>query len=353
VRGRWGQGSIDALALELRPARVKLVRVQSFATLLAALLCASQAHAGCRLTTLEVPVTMDGLRPLVGAKVDGKPVKLLLDSGAFVTSLDARFVSERKLKHVVANPIGSKIPMATSTGVTGAVGVARASAAVRADFEFAGMTYPALGFLTISSLGGPDGLIGQNVLHGSDDEYDLKNGMLRLVRPMECETTPLAYWAKPGETYSVAELEPSNRFENHNMAIIWINGQKMHAFFDTGAETSFITKGAAVRAGVKTTDPGVKAAGMSHGVDGDLMTWVAPFASIKIGEEEIKNTRLAIGDSHAEDFDVLIGADFFLAHHVYVANSQGKVYFTYSGGPVFRAAAPPTTSQAPTGETPK
>jgi hypothetical protein len=127
--------------------------------------------------------------------------------------------------------------------------------------------------------------------------------------------------------------------------------QKMHAFFDTGAETSFITKGAA-RAGVRTTDPGVKPAGMSHGVDSDLMTWVAPFASIKIGEEEIKNTRLAIGDSHAEDFDVLIGADIFLAHHVYVANSQGKVYFTYSGGPIFRATAP-SPARAPAGETPK
>ena len=42
----------------------------------------------------------------------------------------------------------------------------------------------------------------------------------------------------------------------------------------------------------------------------------------------------------ANDFDVLIGADFFMAHHVYVANSQGKLYFTYSGGPVFRTAVP-------------
>ena len=41
--------------------------------------------------------------------------------------------------------------------------------------------------------------------------------------------------------------------------------------------------------------------------------------------------------------DMLIGADFFLAHHVLVASSQRKLYFTYNGGTGFqpdgRAAA--------------
>jgi tetratricopeptide (TPR) repeat protein len=32
---------------------------------------------------------------------------------------------------------------------------------------------------------------------------------------------------------------------------------------------------------------------------------------------------------------MLIGADFFLSHRVYVANSLRKMYFTYDGGPVF------------------
>ena len=42
---------------------------------------------------------------------------------------------------------------------------------------------------------------------------------------------------------------------------------------------------------------------------------------------------------------MLIGADFFRAHHVYVARGQGKMYFTYLGGPVFRI--PQSTRQAP------
>ena len=32
---------------------------------------------------------------------------------------------------------------------------------------------------------------------------------------------------------------------------------------------------------------------------------------------------------------MLLGADFLRAHRVYVAHSQRKLYFTYSGAPVF------------------
>jgi hypothetical protein len=41
------------------------------------------------------------------------------------------------------------------------------------------------------------------------------------------------------------------------------------------------------------------------------------------------------------DVDMLIGADFFLSHRIYVANSQRKLYFTYNGGPVFNLTAEP------------
>jgi hypothetical protein len=36
---------------------------------------------------------------------------------------------------------------------------------------------------------------------------------------------------------------------------------------------------------------------------------------------------------------MIIGADFFMAHRIYVARSQGKIYFTYKGGPVFQNVA--------------
>jgi tetratricopeptide (TPR) repeat protein len=48
---------------------------------------------------------------------------------------------------------------------------------------------------------------------------------------------------------------------------------------------------------------------------------------------------------------MLIGADFLLSHRVYVANSEGRLYFTYIGGPVFNleqaSDAGPAAAQPP------
>ncbi len=327
------------------------MKITPLAILAAALLSPLSAQAACRLATAEVPVTMQGLRPLVAAKIDGQPVQLLLDSGAFGSSLTASFAAKAKLPPVTAKAIGSLVPTSANTLTTGVKGHATDTGLVIAPtFEFGGATFPNVKFLTIRDLdGGASGLLGQNLLHGSDDEYDFKAGVLRLVRPQDCETANLAYWAGPQTTYSVLPLQTAGRNNGgeHTLAMISINGQPMRAFFDTGAATSFITEHAAAKAGVKTSDAGVIPLGQGQGIDGDFKTWVATFASVKIGDEEIKNGKLAIGQSVANDFDVLIGADFFMAHHVYVANSQGKLYFTYAGGPVFRTAVPQAAAASP------
>ena len=67
------------------------------AGLAAALVLPLQAQAACHLVTADVPVTMEGLRPLIAVKIGGAPVKLLLDSGAFGSSLTASFAAQQKL----------------------------------------------------------------------------------------------------------------------------------------------------------------------------------------------------------------------------------------------------------------
>jgi len=69
-------------------------------------------------------------------------------------------------------------------------------------------------------------------------------------------------------------------------------------------------------------------------------TWIARFASFKIGDEEILHAELRFGDVSLAGADLLIGADFFLSHRIYVASSQHKLYFTYNGGPVFDLTRP-------------
>jgi tetratricopeptide (TPR) repeat protein len=61
-----------------------------------------------------------------------------------------------------------------------------------------------------------------------------------------------------------------------------------------------------------------------------------PVDSFALGNEQVQHTRLRIGGIELRDVDMLLGVDFFLSHRVFVSNSLRKIYFTYSGGPVFR-----------------
>jgi tetratricopeptide (TPR) repeat protein len=97
----------------------------------------------------------------------------------------------------------------------------------------------------------------------------------------------------------------------------------------------------------------VTSGGISHGIyGGGQEQFLAPFAIYKIGDEEIKNTRLRVSSLRIGDTEMLLGADFFLSHRILVSNSQKKLYFTYNGGPVFRLDAAAATQRASGGPAP-
>ena len=193
-------------------------------------------------------------------------------------------------------------------------------------------------------LPGAVGLLGQNVFRIADVEYDLANGVIRLVRTKDCRNSSLAYWAgAAGKPYSVMNIESADEQDPHTRGIAFLNGTKIHVTFDTGSPQSLLTLAAAKRAGITPQSEGVRPGGDTSLFGGHVLhTWIARFASFKVGDEEIENARLRIGDADLLGVDMLIGADFFLSHRVYVASGQHKLYFTYNGGPVFDLDAPRT-----------
>jgi tetratricopeptide (TPR) repeat protein len=189
---------------------------------------------------------------------------------------------------------------------------------------------------------GAVGLLGQNVLRIADVEYDLANGVMRLVWPKgDCKRTALAYWADAdNKTYSVIDIESASAAQPHTKSVAYLNGIKIRVLFDTGAAQSILTLGAAKHAGITASSAGVTDGGESFGLGHRLTrTWITRFATFKIGNEEVQHAQLRFGDINLVGSDMLIGADFFLSHRVYVASSQNRLYFTYNGGPVFDLTA--------------
>jgi predicted aspartyl protease len=286
----------------------------------------------------ELPVTMAGLRPVIKAQINGIDANFIVDSGAFYGLLSQAGAARYKLR-LAPVPINLIV-----SGVGG--GAADVSLTTVKVFTLAGFPLKNIEFLVAAREfgGGAVGLLGQNILRVGDVEYDLAKGMIRLMRAEDCKGKLLAYWVGEGQSYSVMDIGGSTLQIPQTIGTAYLNGAKLSVAFDTGAPASLLSLKAARRAGVTPQSSGVTEAGFAHGIGRNMTrTWVAPFASFKIGDEEIRHTRLRIGDI-ATDIDMLIGADFFLSHHLYVASSQHKLYFTYNGGPVFDLSASPRES---------
>jgi tetratricopeptide (TPR) repeat protein len=303
-------------------------------------LCASIAAAptygeACKLAKMaEFPITMTNMRPLMTAKINDADVQFLVDSGAFYSMLSAPSASELKLSTYPA-PYGFYL-----TGVGG--GRADASITKVKVFTLAGVALHDVLFLVGGGEvgAGSIGVLGQNVLHMADVEYDLGQGSVRLMRPQDCRNTILAYWVDgTASPFSVIDIERTTPRIPQTQGFASINGTRIRVTFDTGAGNSVLSLRAAARVGIKPDSPGVVYAGPIHGIGkNSIPSYIAPFSSFKIGDEEIQNTRLRIADIDLPNADMLLGPDFFLSHRIYVANGQHKLYFTYNGGPVFNLA---------------
>ena len=298
--------------------------------------------AKCKLERIvELPVTMDGLRPTFTAQINGTDALFALDSGAFWSMLSPASAAQYKL-HLDYN----RVPGLYVRGIGGNV-----DAAVTTVKTFTIFNVPLhnVDFIVGGSEVGQNtvGVLGQNLLRIADVEYDLAQGTMRLFRATSCSKTNLAYWAKPGSAYSEMEIMQSTPREPHTVGIGYLNGAKVHITFDSGAPTSVVGLRVAASAGIKPDSPGVQPSGAMSGLGkSSVPTWIATFPVLKIGDEEVHNARLRFGDLGVAD--MLLGSDFFLSHRIYVASSQDRLYFTYNGGPVFNLN-PQRKAQAGTG----
>lgn len=290
-------------------------------------LSAAPATAACQVSkVIELPVTIVARQPIVAAQINGRDARLILDSGAFFSTIAKANALEYGLS---IKPIAPGVRLQGLGGDT-SLGVATAK-----TFRIAGQTVSNVQF----AVGGSDtsyaGLLGQNILGVADVEYDLPHGIVRIMKSHDCSGVGMAYWAgtKP---FTMIEIEPRAFSQQHTIGTVKINGKKIKATFDTGADSSMLTLAAARRIGITPDSPGVTGGSFAFGLgQRRVRTWRARFDTIDLGGEAIPKPLLAIADQSLTGSDMLIGIDFFLTHRVYVDNQTRRMFFTYEGGPIF------------------
>ena len=305
-----------------------------------ALLLASQTWAeGCHLGDFgTLPVEVINGQPTTVVKINGTDTRFMLDTGAFYNMMS----------RANAASLGLKLrPLPEEVRIGGIGGDTRAQYARVKEFGILGTTLSNIEFI----VGGSDtgyGLIGANLLDLADLEIDLAHGKVTLFKPENCKKVPLAYWSKDGN-YEVADIESSDQTSNRQtIVVVTINGKKLRAIIDSGASATVLSRDAAERIGIDLNGPDAKPGITGTGIGAKAVkAWTVDIDAFSVGTETIRHSQMEVldGSMGGRNIDMLLGADFLLAHRMYIANSQDKVYFTYNGGRVFALAKAPSDSE--------
>jgi hypothetical protein len=329
------------------------------ALVLAAGLCvafANRAEAACKIGVIgELTLDTTHNRLVTDGEVNGQPIKVLIDTGSSFS-----FIWDDAAQRL-------HLPLSGLRGVKiyGIGGEAKSSQTTIRHVRIGTFHANDLQLVVIGARPGrrPDApalVLGDDLFSGFNTEFDLAHGKIRLLRTEGCQVDQIPYWSR---TYSLGELERSDSLAPQIRTRVAVNGRTIDAIFDTGTQTSAITRRAAERAGVAPWLEGAPAAGKMGGIGSEKEeSWIGIFGTFTVGDETVRNVSLRIADlfradkgyetgSHvAHEVEglptMLIGCDFLLAHRVVVIAKQRKFVFTYNGGPIFQ-----TMHTRPAGET--
>ena len=323
-------------------------RGRGAAALLATLCLGSAASARCSLDRIaSLPVDVTNNRPEITGEYAGRPVRLLIDTGAalsFVTQTGAA----RLGLAVEAAPgaelygVGGKERIGSTWIGTLAFGQLRIH-----HVEMAVVRLPPEPRATT-----PDFVIGEDVFTRYAMELDFPDGKLRLWEPHGCAPAQIVYWTK---NYSMAKLTDANSVAIRTTLLL--DGKPVATTFDTGAPTSWITRrvldALAIPAEAVKND-----AAVLHGINGrPIRSEMVTLGTLALGDNEtVRNVKLRVGHLFAPDQrtvlgsriprrlsgqpEMLIGSDFFRSHRVMVWFRAARMFFSYQGGPVFQTIDP-------------
>jgi predicted aspartyl protease len=309
----------------------------SCAAALMAVAGSATAQSKCVLQEIgELPLSSDGGDLVVEAAINGVPVKMIVDTGSMATSL---FRS-------TADKLGLR--MKPIAGVT---------------------FYGAGGSDVLNEVGVKELKVGNLTARNmdmADLEIDAPEGKLRFFKPTGCTGDQVVYWQKAYAVVSNVSPDPDLDIQ----IMVKLGGAPIRATLDSGASTSVVYRAAADRFGDNTVARQAEQSAIGIGKQ-SVEQEVATFPSFSFGDETIRNAKLSVADvfkagrevrlgsriakAVVDEPDMLLGADFFRSHRVYISKGQKKIYASYMGGPVFDvhrpleapAAAKPASAASP------
>jgi predicted aspartyl protease len=178
----------------------------------------------------------------------------------------------------------------------------------------------------------PVGVLGADLLSQFDVEFDFPKQTMTLYQPAACFVNGVPW------TNAYERFRPMRTAQNAFVIPVSVNGQPLFGEIDTGAQTTSITRAAALSAGISEAsidrEP-PETATVANGAD--LVVRRHSFDSLKVGGVTMDHVPLYVDDTLFGVGDVLLGSDFLRDARVWVSYSTNQVFMQYTRGPVAAA----------------
>ncbi|AQS89915.1 hypothetical protein A0U94_01910 [Gluconobacter albidus] len=292
---------------------------------LAALLLLGAGLAGCEtgphqcklITSGNMLVLNDWGSPIVRAAINGHPVALIVDTGAFSTTVGQSFVEPLGLNDtgatVLIHGVGGQDYGRVVTIDTLDMGSSKATnIAVAGAGKFVGK----IAGLPIV------GLFGRDFLGRYDTVVDMPSHRVRLVETEDCET-PTPGWEGPVHTVRISHIYN----EGHKTTLeIRLNGHPTDATLDTGAGTTMISLDAARAAGVTRVMLEKDPVSIGYGLTRDpVKNYLHHFDTLQVGDIVFRDVSLRVGEG-LSDTDALLGADVLKHYRIWIPRYGNRMF---------------------------
>jgi predicted aspartyl protease len=276
----------------------------------------------CALIRLaEMPLEVHGNLLFVQAKISGRPVRLLVDTGAERTLLTGTAVEMLRLQfdHNTTTTLG--IGSASTTW----------DALLPNGIELGGTLVPidsvSVGHFSFDHVAGisADGILGADILLAFDVDLDLQADRIALYRPRSDCRDAAPPWNEPFEKVAGIDTRRDRLFVPFQL-----DGVDGMAVLDSGAQVSSIGTQMLQRIGLLEDDMATDRSVMAHGAAPDqVVVHLHRFHELRVGGvAAIQAPALPVVPMPSGTGDALLGADFLQGRRVWLSLSTQRIFIT-------------------------
>jgi len=276
---------------------------------------AGPALADCQTVRVAAIPLLPDDRPVIEVAINGKSVRMLLDTGAQGSSVTPETVialglpRDRDRRTVIMTIGGQEV---SQNAILDKLSVATID---RSNLSIAVMALD--GSLKESAAG----IIGADLLNAFDLVLDIPQHTLTLYRPAGCTPTRPP-WDGQYETIS-ATVSSRGQF----LFPVELNGHSVTALFDTGSRGETVSRATANSIGI--TDTQLDNDPSSTGTSGGLRKYATRrhrFDTFKVGADTFHGIPLDVVDFHQAGVDMMIGIDYMHWRRFFLSYSTGLLF---------------------------